>query len=252
MKFSELEKIDAEHIAQMILEKLGIEYDRNRVQYLSKSKVPQLESVISQIESIEKDWEYSPTNNTHSFGRKDAGETIRLWSVPKKSAEVLRDLVVLTCAKNIVEVGTSAGYAALHLADGATLNRGHVYTVELLREKIDLAQSNFQKSGLNNISLLEGEAATILQNWDKDKIDFVFLDADKENYGKYLDLLLPNIKLNGIIVADNINDYGHMMEDYLQRVTGTHLPKSRTDQRVKSYYLAALDNGLMITKKISD
>ena len=44
----------------------------------------------------------------------------------------------------------------------------------------------------------------------------------------------------------------HMMESYLQKVSGTHLPKSRCDKRVISTYLAQLDNGLMITKKISD
>lgn len=131
-------------------------------------------------------------------------------------------------------------------------NEGKVYTIEILDEKIKLACENFSKSGLENIDLLQGEASEILKKWQKEKIDFVFLDADKENYGKYLDLLLPIMNVGGLIVADNINDYGHMMEDYLQKVNGTHLPKSRTDHRVKSYYLAALDNGLMITKKISD
>jgi hypothetical protein len=43
-----------------------------------------------------------------------------------------------------------------------------------------------------------------------------------------------------------------MMEDYLQKITWTHLPKSRVDKRVISYYLAALDNWLIITKKISN
>jgi predicted O-methyltransferase YrrM len=50
-------------------------------------------------------------------------------------------------------------------------------------------------------------------------VDFVFLDADKENYGKYFDLIMPILKVNGLIIADNINDYGHMMEDYLQKIT---------------------------------
>lgn len=60
------------------------------------------------------------------------------------------------------------------------------------------------------------------------------------------------MRVGGLIVADNINDYGHLMEDYLQKVTGTHLPKSHVDRRVRSFYLAALDNGLMVTKKIRD
>ncbi len=251
MDLLNFEKIDSVYITKLILDKLDFHYEKNNENNLFFSKSSELSSVIKDIESIENKWEINVTNQKHTFGRKELNEIVKLWSVPKKSAEVLENLVILTGAKNILEIGTSAGYSTLHLASGARFNNGNVYTIELLKEKIDLAKANFQKSSLGNIKLLEGEASKILQNWNYGEIDFVFLDADKENYGKYLDLLLPKMKLGSLIVADNINDYGHMMEDYLQRVTGTHLPKSRTDHRVRSYYLAALDNGLMITKKIS-
>jgi predicted O-methyltransferase YrrM len=115
-----------------------------------------------------------------------------------------------------------------------------------------MARKNFLAANMENINLIEAEASEVLSSWTYGPIDFVFLDADKENYGKYLEQLVPLMPVGGIIVADNINDYGHMMEDYLQRVCGTHLPKTRTDHRVKSYYLAALDNGLLFTKKISN
>jgi predicted O-methyltransferase YrrM len=164
----------------------------------------------------------------------------------------LENLVILSEVKNILEIGTSAGYSTLHLAQGASVNDGNVHTIELLEEKCLLASKNFKQSGLGNIDLIKGEAGEVLKTWNNEKLDFVFLDADKENYGKYFDLLLPLMKIGGIIVADNINDYGHLMEDYLQKVTGTHLPYSRSDNRVTSYYMAALDNGLMITKKIID
>ena len=127
---------------------------------------------------------------------------------------------------------------------------GRVVTIELLKEKADLARSFFEKSKLDNIELLESEASVVLKDWRLGNVDFVFLDADKENYGKYLNQLLPLMKSGAIIVADNVNDYGHLMEDYLQKVTGTHLPQSRADKRVRSYYLAALDNGLIVTKKL--
>lgn len=246
------EKIDAVYISRLILDKLSLEYERKNENNLLSPKSNELSDAIKDIESIENEWAVSVADKEHTFGRKELNETIKLWSVPKKSAEVLENLVILTGAKNILEIGTSAGYSTLHLASGAKFNNGNVYTVELLKDKIDLAKANFQKSGLGNITLLEGEASKILENWNYGEIDFVFLDADKENYGKYLDLLLPKMKLGSLIVADNINDYGHLMEDYLQRVTGTHLPKSRVDSRVSSYYLAALDNGLMVTKKIEN
>lgn len=252
MDLLNFEKIDAIYISKLILDKLGSDYDKKNEDNLFSSKSNELSNVIKNIEKIENKWEVNVADAKHTFGRKKINEVVKLWSVPQKSAEVLENLVILTGAKNILEIGTSAGYSTFYLANGAKFNNGKVYTIELLKDKIDLAKANFQKSGLNNINLLEGEASLILENWNYDDIDFVFLDADKENYGKYLDLLLPKMKLGSLIVADNINDYGHLMEDYLQRVTGTHLPKSRVDHRVSSYYLAALDNGLMITKKIQN
>lgn len=243
----DIDQIDALFIAKHILAQLNVPFDLKKITTDLNKDVSNAVKAITQIEDT---WEYKTDTASHTFGRKEKGETIKLWSVPSKSAQVLRNLIVLTGAKNIVEVGTSAGYSTLFLADGAAGNNGKVTTIELLKEKAALASKFFQQSKLTNITLVEDEASKTLENWNQGEIDFVFLDADKENYDKYLDLLVPKMKSDALIVADNINDYGHMMEGYLQRVTGTHLPKSRTDHRVRSYYLAALDNGLMVTKKL--
>jgi predicted O-methyltransferase YrrM len=252
MNIIDIEKIDTVAIAKLVLAKLDISFTPEQEAKLLISKEKNLAKTISGIESIEKTWKLENADDKHTYGRKKPKDNIYLWSVPPKSAQVLENLIILTGAKNILEIGTSAGYAALHLAHGASQNNGHVYTIELLKEKIKMANENFKKSGLKNITLLEGEASEVLKKWSNGKIDFVFLDADKENYGKYLDLFLPLMKIGGVIVADNINDYGHMMEDYLKKVSITHLSNSRIEYGVKSYYLAALDHGLMITKKISD
>jgi len=210
-----------------------------------------LKETLQRIESLEDVWEYNPIDGTHTYGRKEHAETIRFWSVPSMTANVLEHLVVQTQAKTILEIGTSAGYSTLHLANGATYTNGRVYTIEILDEKAKLAQEHFEDAGLEkSIELICAEASTILERWNHGNIDLVFLDADKENYGKYLELLIPLMSQGGIIIADNINDYGHLMQDYLQKVTGTHLPQSRCDKRVISTYVAQLDNGIMITKKL--
>ena len=246
----DIDQLDALYLAEHILRKLGLPYRSKNVEQVLKSHNSSTRAAIEKIEEIENDWSFTTDDQRHSFGRKYEGEIIKLWSVPQKSAKVVEALVALSGAKMVVEIGTSAGYAALYLAEGAKHNKGLVYTIELLKQKSALAREHFKLAKAKNIVLVEGEASQSLKEWNKGTIDFVFLDADKENYGKYLDLLLPLMKKNALIVADNINDYGHMMEDYLQRVTGTHLPNSRVDKRVRSYYLAALDNGLMITKKL--
>lgn len=248
----DFEQIDSIYIAKLILDKLQFSYNQGNEANLLHPKEKQLLWVLSEIENIEADWELSTNNNFHTFWRKELNEVIKLWSIPKKSAEVLENLVILTWAKNILEIWTSAWYSTLHLASWVKFNDGKIYTIELLKEKIEMAKTNFQNSNMENIVLLEDEASKVLKNWKYWLVDFVFLDADKENYGKYFDLIMPILKVNGLIIADNINDYGHMMEDYLQKITWTHLPKSRVDKRVISYYLAALDNWLIITKKISN
>ncbi|MCR4308215.1 MAG: class I SAM-dependent methyltransferase [Candidatus Berkelbacteria bacterium] len=246
----DIDKIDSLFIAKHILEDLGTNWGELAEKQAQVPLDPKVLETVHSIETIEETWEYKAISNEHTFGRKEKDETIRLWSVPRKSAEVLRNLVILTQSTSILEIGTSAGYSTLFLADGAKQNNGQVVTIELLSDKAKLARNFFRDSELNNVRLLETEANEALTNWDSGKVDFVFLDADKENYGKYLDLLLPLMKTGAIIVADNVNDYGHLMEDYLQKVNGTHLPQSRADKRVRSYYLAALDNGLIITTKL--
>lgn len=246
----DIDKIDSLFIAKHILENLGTNWGELAEKQAQKPLDPKVLETARSIETIEETWEYKAISNEHTFGRKEKGETIRLWSVPRKSAEVLRNLVILTQSTSILEIGTSAGYSTLFLADGAKQNNGQVVTIELLSDKAKLARNFFRDSKLNNVRLLETEANEALTNWDSGKVDFVFLDADKESYGKYLDLLLPLMKTGAIIVTDNVNDYGHLMEDYLQKVNGTHLPQSRADKRVRSYYLAALDNGLIITTKL--
>lgn len=248
---TELEYKDTAFVTDLVLKRLETEVLDEVRQKLFLEKSTSLQKTIESINAIENSWEYANADEAHTYGRKHVGETIKLWSVPEKSAQVLENLVVLTGAKTILEIGTSAGYAALHLAHGASVTGGTVHTIELLPEKAHMAQQNFKASGVKNINLIEAEASAVLRDWKYGSIDLVFLDADKENYGKYLEQLVPLMPIGGLIVADNINDYGHMMEDYLQKVCGTHLPKTRTDHRVRSYYLAALDNGLLFTKKVA-
>jgi len=247
---SDIEAIDSLFIAKHILKQLDINWSESTVAKSHTPLLPAVREAVSSIEAIENSWEHQSTSTAHTYGRKEKDETIKLWSVPGKTAQVLRDLVILTQSKNVLEIGTSAGYSTLFLADGAKKNNGRIVTIEFLHEKANLARSFFKRSGLKNITLVEAEAGKTLGAWGFGKVDFVFLDADKENYANYLDPLIDIMKPGAIIVADNVNDYGHLMENYLHRISGTHLPKSRTDKRVKSYYLAALDNGLIITKKL--
>ncbi len=99
-----IDQIDGIYITKIILDKLQISYNQKYEENLMHQKDSALLSVLSEIENIEGKWELSTDKSSHSFGRKELNEIIKLRSVPKKSAEVLENIVILTGAKNILEI----------------------------------------------------------------------------------------------------------------------------------------------------
>ncbi len=111
--------------------------------------------------------------------------------------------------KKILEIGTSFGYSTLWFAS-AIGKKSKIITVEKNPKKIKFAKKNFQKAGVSDmIEIKEGIAKDILIQLGKSKrtkesFDFIFIDADKEEYPFYFDICLPMLKKGGIIAADNI------------------------------------------------
>ncbi|MDQ3561749.1 MAG: O-methyltransferase [Thermoproteota archaeon] len=108
-------------------------------------------------------------------------------------------------ARCILEVGTSAGYSTLWFADA--MGRSHstrIITIEMNPQKVEWALKNFKEAGLDKmIEIKQGIALDLLRKL-KGKFDFVFLDADKENIIRYFDIVLPMLRIGGIIAADNM------------------------------------------------
>ncbi len=166
---------------------------------------------------------------------------IKLWSIPRPSAEILKILVLARRPKVILELGTSAGYSTMWLAAAARLIGGRVYTIELAKPKIEMAKKYFAKAKVTEvITQLEGKISQVLGKWSR-KVDFVFLDADKPNYLSYIKQFEPHLTKGAVIVADNATDFKEDMKDYLKYVTTS--PKYHS-------YLLDIDHGLMITVKL--
>jgi caffeoyl-CoA O-methyltransferase len=108
-------------------------------------------------------------------------------------------------ARCILEVGTSAGYSTLWFADA--MGRSHstrIITIEMNPQKVEWALKNFKEAGLDKmIEIKQGIALDLLRKL-KGKFDFVFLDVDKENIIRYFDIVLPMLRIGGIIAADNM------------------------------------------------
>jgi predicted O-methyltransferase YrrM len=121
-------------------------------------------------------------------------------------------LAKLINAENILEVGTLTGYSTIWLARALT-ESGRLITLELNAEHAKTAKENFNSAGLGDkIKLIEGYAADSLKNLHDEKFDMAFIDADKENYPLYYDLVKPLIRKGGLITADNTLRHGEVID----------------------------------------
>jgi caffeoyl-CoA O-methyltransferase len=105
-------------------------------------------------------------------------------------------------ARRILEVGTAIGYGTLWLARGAPEAR--VLTIDPDPERRELARGFLARAGvLDRVELVDGEALQVLPRLDG-PFDLVYVDALKEEYRRYLDLVLPKLAVGGLLVADNL------------------------------------------------
>jgi len=105
--------------------------------------------------------------------------------------------------KRILEIGTFMGYSALCLAKGLTED-GQLHTLEMNEKDAEKARLFFNKSSLRHkIILHTGNALKLIPEL-KETWDLVFIDADKPGYIEYFNLVLPQVRKNGFILADNI------------------------------------------------
>ena len=151
---------------------------------------------------------------------------------------VLSMLSKLIRPVNILEIGTYTGYSALCLCEGMQIT-GQLHTIDIKEELVD-----FQRKHL-------GEAVDIIPALDL-KFDLVFIDADKENYLNYFELILPKMNTGGIILSDNVLWSGKVLEplhpnDLSTKVLLEYNQLLATDPRVETVLLPIRD-GLTVSR----
>ncbi len=154
--------------------------------------------------------------------------------------------------KLIVEVGTFTGYSATCLAEGLAAD-GKLITFEISDEVVVLAQRHFEAAGITDkIETRVGNAAELLQEIG-DEIDLVFIDADKENYSVYWDILFPKLRSGGIIIADNVLWSGKVLEPANQQDEETlgliSFTKKALAERNAEQVLLPVRDGLLVIRK---
>ncbi|MGM0566934.1 MAG: O-methyltransferase [Bacteroidota bacterium] len=113
--------------------------------------------------------------------------------------------------QRILEIGTYTGYSTICLGRGLA-GDGKIITIEKNPELESMVRSYIAKAGLKDKTTLEiGDAMEILPRLD-DRFDLAFIDADKENYIAYYDIIKPKIRKGGYILADNALWYGKVVD----------------------------------------
>ena len=154
--------------------------------------------------------------------------------------------------KKILEIGTYTGYSAICLCEG--MDKGGVlHTIDNNKELVEIQNKYFKKANLKDkIVQHSGDAKNIIPSIDEE-FDIVFIDADKESYPEYYDLIINKVRTGGIIIADNILWSGKILEkvekdDQATKSIIEFNNKIIEDDRVKNIILPIRD-GLNIVRK---
>ena len=159
----------------------------------------------------------------------------------------------LTKPLNVLEVGTYTGYSTLCIAEGLKPG-GMIHTIDKNEELLEIQNKYFEKSGLKNqIRQYTGNALTIIPKL-KIEFDLIFLDADKENYVKYLELISPILKPGGVLLTDNVLWHGKILEssknqDRITRLIDSFNKKILENKSLKTVMLPLRD-GISLTIKL--
>jgi predicted O-methyltransferase YrrM len=164
---------------------------------------------------------------------------------------VLSMLSKLIRPTTILEIGTYTGYATLCLCEGMQKN-GQLHTIDIKEELVDFQRKYFDQSGWGTQIMQHlGEGTAIIPTLDV-KFDLVFIDADKENYLNYYELILPKMNRGGIILSDNVLWSGKVLEplqpnDLSTKILLEYNELLRNDPRVEAVLLPIRD-GLTVSR----
>jgi predicted O-methyltransferase YrrM len=155
---------------------------------------------------------------------------------------------------NILEIGTYTGYSAICLSEGMK-KEGKLHTIDINEELKEMSSKYFKMAKIEDkIEQHVGNALKIIPTLDI-KWDLVFIDADKENYSNYFDLVIEKMAIGAILIADNVLWSGKVTEEKINKkdketreIINFNL-KVHQSNRVENVLMPIRD-GLMVCRKI--
>ncbi|MBK8350227.1 MAG: class I SAM-dependent methyltransferase [Saprospirales bacterium] len=151
----------------------------------------------------------------------------------------------------VLEIGTYTGYSAICLAAGLQEN-GKLFTIDVNEELEQIVKTHVEKAGLQHkIIQIIGDATKEINNLNE-TFDIVFIDADKQNYSLYYDLVIDKVRTGGFILADNVLWSGKIIDEKKDKDTqklAEFNDKIQQDNRVENVIVSMRDGIMMMRKK---
>jgi predicted O-methyltransferase YrrM len=160
-----------------------------------------------------------PARNTPEF-RKDFIEKFSRTGLNTTPGDalMLRILIEARSARNGIEVGAASGFGAINMGIGFERNGGRLVSVEIDPKRAEVTRQNLAKVGLEKTcSVITGDALQVLPGLPG-QYDFLFIDAHKPDYLKYLKAVEGKLRKGAVVVADNVIVSARAMADYLEYV----------------------------------
>jgi len=137
--------------------------------------------------------------------------------VQPEVAQLMKLLLAQYQPKRVLEIGAAIGYSGSLMA--IEMKKGHIDTIELNEETAARAGETFKslkQSGLTetSIDLHLGDAREVIETLNEAPYDLIFIDAAKGHYEAFLDLIMPRLKIGGLIISDNVLFKGMVATDH--------------------------------------
>lgn len=165
------------------------------------------------------------------------------WNISHQSANFISMLVKASKIQNALELGTSNGYSTLWLAEALQYTKGHLTTIEYWEKRQCLARKYIQNCGLSDfVTFKTGRAYDIITTeLTNEKFDFVFIDANKQEYIKFFEAIHPLLQKGGIILADNVISHAEKVKPFVDTIS-----------KNKEYQVQIIDlpDGLLMAYKL--
>ena len=169
-----------------------------------------------------------------------AADTDQL-AVSEEDGRFLRVMIAASGAKRVVEIGGAFGYSAIWMGAGLRETGGRLTSIEFDPARAKTAAENVRKAGLSDIvAVVQGDAFNEIPKL-QGAFDFVFVDAWKRDYKRFLDVMLPRLTPRGLFLAHNVVNKQNEMRDFLDAI--------KNDPRLLTTIVTPSGEGMSVSYK---